>query len=109
MTIIEYNKNSHGCTVLIEDGVILKNLRYDFIKRGAVVNPLFITNRGIGYIGYVTKTDRKHPKYEYFLNVWTGLLARCYDSKGYTINITYKDIFVCEEWQCFKKFFGLVF
>lgn len=85
--VIEY-EDSKNCTIIIDDGTILKNVNYNNLKTGRLSNPNHRTINGIGYIGVGTynSTHKSYP-------VWAGVVRRLK-----------KDNYVCEEWKCFQNF-----
>lgn len=60
---------------------------------------------GVGYIGNITKEDRKYPYYKKILQVWTDMIKRCYYDKRKDGIYQKENVKVCEEWKCFKTFF----
>lgn len=99
LKIIEYN-SFKDCVVLINNHIIVKNLKYSNIKKGAVVYPYHRSVFGIGYLG----------EGDYNLNsgkagvVWRSMVARGYDTLYQEKQPTYKDVTVCDEWHCFQNF-----
>ncbi len=96
--IIEYFKEKN-CTIILKDGTVLKNRKYDDIKNGKIKNPFHPTIHGIGYYG-LGKYTANYKSYE----VWRGILNRAYNQKYSEKINTYKDVTVCEEWHNFQNF-----
>ena len=98
--IIEYI-NCNNCTIQFEDGYILHNQIYKYIKIGYVFNPYFKTYYGIGFLGEGKYNTRKDVK---GYTTWVNMFRRCYDIKVQERQPTYKDAIVCEEWYNFQNF-----
>lgn len=59
---------------------------------------------GVGYIGkgkYKSSIKKKRTR---CYSIWANMLQRCYDPYYINKRLTYKDVFVCEEWLCFQNF-----
>lgn len=69
-------------------------------KKG-VRNPFNRNISGVGYIGegdFSPKVDRQ------VFNLWSNMLARCYDSESLIKQPTYLGCEVHEKWHCFQNF-----
>ena len=103
--IVEYF-SSLNCTIMFDDGNILKNIQYDNIKNGAVYNPFNRVVCNIGFLGvgkykaYNKKTKKSYKSYR----VWVNILKRCYSEKLRYKFPTYKDVEIFENWACFQNF-----
>lgn len=102
--IIEYY-GSLNCTIrfLNSRGNILKNIQYDRIVKGTVVNP-YHPNKYNGYMGegkYKSSYNREHS---IAYKVWSDMLKRVYSEKYHIIKPTYREISLCEEWHNFQNF-----
>lgn len=101
--IIEYF-GVFNCTVIFEDGLILKNLRYASIKIGKVLNPYHPTVYGVGYKGIGKHKSSSNRKATKLYNTWKGIVERSYDKNWHINQPTYIKCSVAEDWKCFQKF-----
>lgn len=101
--IIEYF-DCENCTIQFTDGTLIKNTRYDHIKKGQIRNPFHKSVYGVGYtgIGRHSKWDGKKRMKKY--EKWSGILERCYSEKCQIKFSSYVGALVCEEWKCFQNF-----
>ena len=72
-----------------------------------MTNPYCKTIFNVGYLGQGEyKSKDKNGKHTEIYRTWYNMLQRCYDP--YTINkdrnLTYIDVYVCEEWHNFQNF-----
>jgi len=97
--------NAHNVDILFENGVILKNRKYDSLKKGSVINPYYPSVYGIGYIGegdYKSCCyENKHTK---CYSLWKSMLRRCYVNTQQEKQPTYKNCKVTKEWHNFQNF-----
>lgn len=96
--------DSTNCTVLFDDGLILKNIVFFHLKNGEIKNPNHKSVFGVGYLGqgkYKTSVENKITK---SYSVWKSMLTRCYDKNYHDKNNTYVDCFTCSEWHNFQVF-----
>ena len=103
ITIVEYF-NRRNCTIVFENGIILKNMQFGNIENGNIKNPYHKSVYGVGCIGqggHKTKKDNKPTK---IYRIWKGIIGRCYSEKVQRKNPTYKDVTVCKEWHNFQNF-----
>ena len=101
--ITEYFNNKN-CTVLFENGLVLKKKTYLSVVSGTILNPYHPTVYGIGYIGIgkcVTQINNVRSKIYY---AWKNILERCYSEKLHKRKPTYKEITICDEWCNFQVF-----
>lgn len=101
--IIEYI-SSVNITVKFEDNIVVGNLQYDNIKRGAFKNPYVKNICGFGYIGDM-RSINKDLTYNKFYSTWVNMIRRCYDEKELIKHPSYRKISVCEDWRCFENFY----
>jgi hypothetical protein len=84
--------------------VVLKNIHYNSIILGTLLNPYHPTVYGIGYLGvgqYKGQTDKVRSK---IYNAWKKILERAYSEKLHLRKPTYKGVTVCDEWCNFQIF-----
>ena len=96
-TIFEYFRWDN-CSVIFEDGNILKNVRYADLKKGSIKNPFHLSVCGIGYLGignYSSAINHRH---------WYSMLNRCYNLTLHKERPTYKECSVSKKWECFQNF-----
>ena len=106
MKIIKY-KNANNILIEFQDKYkAIVHAAYRDFKKGKVKNPYYKSIFDVGYFGqgkYKTSSNGKHTK---AYKIWFSMLRRCYDP--YFINrdksLSYKDVFVCEEWHNFQNF-----
>jgi len=107
--IIKYKSYSE-CTVRFDNGFVLENQYYNWIKKGVVKNPFHKSVFGVGMIG-VGSYNISYNKFNTLVyRRWSGMLQRCYS--GITRYNSYSDCVVCEEWhnlQSFGKWFEMKF
>lgn len=103
MEIIEY-PNAKNCTVLFEDGTIVKNIYFGHIKRGNVKNNNHLSIFGVACFGNGPYKGHQDGKREKSYNTYTGMLERCYDSKRLERHPSYQDCTVCDYWLNFQNF-----
>lgn len=96
--IIDYI-TSTNCTIVFNDGTVLKNKAYSDIKRGQIKNPTRIIKLGVGYIGIGDFSSARHLE---AYKKWYNMLNRSYnDAKEFK---AYKDVTVWAEWYNFQVF-----
>lgn len=98
--IIEYF-GAKDCTIIFEDGSVIKNKQYSSIVNGKISNPLHKSLCSKGYLGigkYCAKTHYKIHK------SWSSMIKRCYNEKYHKKQPTYIGCSVCEEWHNFQVF-----
>lgn len=95
---------STNITVQFKEGLILKNLYYQNVKKGEIKNPNHKSVFEIGYFGIGESVTRKNYKPTKSYNIWTSMLQRCYDKKSLIKNPTYKDCSVDKRWHNFQVF-----
>ena len=100
--IVKYIKNNN-IDVEFEDGYIAKGQHYSNFKIGAIRSLNFKSVFGVGYYGEGYFYPSNNTAYKKFLNLWVGMLRRCYYDK-YHSSHSYKDVTVCEEWHNFQNF-----
>lgn len=102
ITITEYI-SCKNCTVQFNDlkNTIREKVYLSNIKTGKVSNPNHRTVYNIGFIGVGKYSPKKYVK-EY--NIWSSMIGRCYSEALRHKFPTYKDVTVCEEWECFQNF-----
>lgn len=101
--IIEY-RSSMDIDVQFDDGLIVRNVRYNHFKDGSIWNPYTKRVYGVGYFGigeYVCKIDGKHTK---CYKTWNGMLQRCYSEALQEKYPSYKECTVCDDWLCYQVF-----
>lgn len=92
---------SANCTVVFEDGLIIKKVDYSSIKNGTLKNPMHRSLCGVGYIGVGSyQASRTSKPY----SIWKGVIQRGCDAKFKEKCPTYKEATVCKEWECFQNF-----
>lgn len=97
--IIEFF-DTKDCTILFNNGVILKNKQYTHIKSGSVKNPYHKTMYNMGYVGEGKYKTTINKKVTSSYGVWTSLLRRCYSGN----NVNYLNCSVDERWLNFQNF-----
>lgn len=97
--IIE-SQGSRNCTIQFEDGIVLTEMQYGHIKRGAIRNPFHKAVYNVGYIGQ----GRYDSSYRKCYKSWQRVMERAYSIKWKEKYSSYKDVRVCEEWNCFQNF-----
>lgn len=102
-TIIKYF-SKRNCTIQFEDGYIREGVNYDHIKKGTVKNPFHCSIFGVGYLGIGTYKRYINNKATLHYAEWKNMLSRAYSEKYKNLHPTYKDVAVCEEWECFQVF-----
>ena len=95
--LIEYI-GANNCTILFNDGTILKNRSYSEILRKSIKNPNHKTTYNLGFIGQGVYDTTSHNGLVY--KTWSSIFQRCYSG----IKHVYKDVTVCEEWHNFQNF-----
>lgn len=98
--VIECFKSTN-CTVIFEDGLIIKKVDYSAIKNGTLKNPLHRSLCGVGFIG-IGKYEASRNSKPY--SIWRGVITRGYDKKVKEKYPTYKEVTVCKEWHNFQNF-----
>lgn len=75
------------------------------IRKGQVKDPLYPAIYGKGFLGIGKHKSRTKGKLKRAYNVWSKMLARCYDpsSKAYALYGA-KGITVCKEWHNYQTF-----
>lgn len=104
MKIIKYNEYNDVLVEFQDEHRANIHTSYKHFKKGQVKNPYHPSVFGIGYLGegkYKTRINNKITK-EY--NVWYDMIERCYEPYTINKNLTYKDVFVCDEWHNFQNF-----
>ena len=95
--LIEYI-GANNCTILFNDGTILKDRSYSEILRKSIKNPNHKTTYNLGFIGQGVYDTTSHNGLVY--KTWSSIFQRCYSG----IKHVYKDVTVCEEWHNFQNF-----
>ena len=90
-----------NCTILFNDekSTILNGVHYGNILRGNVRNPYSPTFFGVGFTGVGEYKSRTKCG-----SIWSGMLERAYGEKYHTLQPTYKDVEVCENWKNLQIF-----
>ena len=112
--ITSENLGSHECTIIdggsragyvtIQIEGWISEVRAAQVKAGQVKYPYNSAVYGKGFIGvgkYLSREDKKKTK---AYKSWSELLKRSYSEKYHTIQPTYKDVTVCDEWLNFQTF-----
>lgn len=99
--IVEYINNRNVTIKFLKSGELVK-CTYDNFKKGAIKSHFAPTVYGIGVVGLEKTRGNGKPLKSY--KVWSSMLGRCYDEKFHTIQSTYKDCIVCEEWLYYSNF-----
>ena len=101
-TVVEIKGKTLG--LLFENGTSVLRFDYSNLRVGAFKNPEARVVFGVGYYGignFVSKVDNKHtPEYE----DWYSMLRRCFDVNQKTVQESYKDVTVKENWHNFQNF-----
>ena len=71
------------------------------ILRGTVKDPMYPTVEGVGYLGVGEFKPSKHKK---MYKTWTSMIRRCYNERVHTVQPTYANCTVSEDWLCFQTF-----
>lgn len=101
MKVTEY-KDARNIIIEFQDEYKAKvHATYTNFKKGSVANPYNKTSYNIGYIGQGKYTPKICKK---IYDVWRKMLQRCYDPYFINKELTYKDVYVCDEWHCFQNF-----
>ena len=99
LEIIEYI-GKDNCSVMFENGCIVKNIKYGNIKRGNVTNPTIPSVFNRGYIGQgIFKSCRNGRETPHYTR-WHNIFHRCYSNK----NNSYEDVSISKEWHNFQNF-----
>jgi len=102
MRIIGGNTNS--LDILMDEKIVLNNIRYELFKSGKVKNPYHKGLFGIGYIGIGDFETMNGDKQDKIYIVWKSMLERCYSHKNVDKNKTYVGCSVDEYFHCFQNF-----
>jgi hypothetical protein len=107
----EMYTTKQGCRIEIVDYIGVHNYLIRFIdynlvikssmnhiKKGSVLNPLYKSIFGIGFLGVGEKFCKKKK------GLWKGMFGRCYSEKTRKRYPTYKGCTVAEEWHNFQNF-----
>ena len=109
----EFETNGCGKCVIVDykgwEDVFVQFYQYpnvvrchmDSLKKGKVLNKLFPTYLGKGYIG-IGAYDSVKDKEAYSL--WSSMLGRAYCKKYHKKRPTYENVIVCSEWLNFQNF-----
>jgi hypothetical protein len=97
--IIEYF-SSANCTLLFNDGTILKNRTYNDIKNGKIPNHYHPSVYGVAYMGLGLHTNKDFQKH----TTWRKMIRRAYCKQFKTDNPSYKNVTSCKEWLNFQNF-----
>lgn len=103
MTIIAYN-GAFDCDIQFDSGLILKNLEFNNIKRGAVKNPFHPYIFNIGYLGKGNYKSRVDKKDTVVYTTWRNMMARAYTLRYQEKHPTYISCSVDERWHNFQVF-----
>ena len=95
--IIDGGSKTRYCTMRIDKWI--SEVSYSNLKKGKIKYPYHPSVYGKGYLG---QGEYKPKTYAY--NVWSNIIARCYDKKVHIKLPTYKYATVCEEWHNFQNF-----
>ena len=97
--VIDYF-GTHKVVVKFENPTCITECRLVNLRRGNVKNPLKPSFYGVGFIGVGVygKKDRR------VIEIWSGMLERCYSLKSVVDNPSYVGVTVCEEWYNFQNF-----
>lgn len=98
--IIKYI-NHENCTIMLDNGTILENIRLQNIRSGGIKNPFHRGAEGVGFLGvgkYKGGVDNKS------ICLWRSMLSRCYNDKYQKRQLTYKGCTVAEIWHNFQNF-----
>lgn len=101
--IVEYF-GAKNCSIKFNDGLILKNIQYDKIKRGKIANPHHRSVYNIGYLGVgnYESTINGIPTRAY--KAWSKMMTRSYDKSYQKKGITYINCKVDLKWHNFQNF-----
>lgn len=113
----EININKQGCKMKIISFVNHKNItvefqdeykaivrsQYNHFKEGSIRNPYHKSLCGVACIGE-TKTTYKNGSVKLSYKFWSDMINRCYSKKELDKRPTYKNVFVCKDWLCYKNF-----
>lgn len=92
------------CTIKLNDGTVIENIRFFHLKAGKVKNPNHKSACGVGFLGegiYKKHVNRKQSK---SYSKWIGMLSRCYYEEFLERQPNYRGVTVCEEWHNFQNF-----
>ena len=101
--IIEYI-NCNNCTIQFEDGFILKNKIYKYLKIGYVLNPYFKSIYNLGFMGEGIYKSKNNSKNTVYYNCWVNMFNRCYNEKYQEKQPTYAECYIDERWHNFQVF-----
>lgn len=104
MRIIEYNKSNNIVVEFQDEHKTRVRSIYANFKSGSIKNPYYPSVYEVGIIGtkYPRSANCRNIK-EY--ETWRHILRRCYDNKLKSRQPTYNDVFCCDEWLCYEKFY----
>lgn len=71
------------------------------LKSGAVKNPYAKTVLGVAYIGKGAYSRSTHLE---IYSRWKKIIERCYDPYKLNKDMSYVDVYVCDEWLNFQNF-----
>ena len=106
MKIIKELPNGKCIVEFQDDFKFQKEINNTNFMSGNVSNPYDKTLYGIGYLEvgkYNTFGDNKSRKTIPYI-FWFNLMERCYSEKRRDEHMTYKDVYLCDEWCDFQKF-----
>ena len=103
LKIIEYF-SSDNCTVEFEDGTILYNIKYSYIRDKSVKNRMFPNIFNKGYLGIGNFKCSINGIRTKCYSIWNKIHRRSYDYKTQEIEPTYIGCSVAEEWHNFQNF-----
>jgi hypothetical protein len=104
MKIINY-RDIYDIDIQFSDGTIIYNKRYDHFKDGKIKNPNYRSICGVGFFGIGDYTSKDvNNKHTIQYQTWIDMLKRCYDKRVISLQPSYIDKFVCDEWHNFQNF-----
>ena len=104
MKIIEYNGNNDIIVEFQDEYKAKVHTQYRNFQIGDTKNPYHPNVYGVGVVGnkYSSRINGVVVR-EY--DIWTTMLARCYDQKFKEKNPTYKNVTCCDEWLNYENFY----
>jgi len=104
MEIIIYN-GALDIDVKFLDETIRHKLTYQQFRNGTIINPMYPTVCGKGFLGIGTyNIYTKERKIRKCYQHWHSMIHRCYNDNYNKKEPTYKEITVCDEWHNYQNF-----
>lgn len=102
--VVEYINATKVEVQFLDDFGYTVQTDFKSVRNGNVRNYFSKSVYGVGYLGVGKYKSVYLGKRSKVYKIWASILQRCYSDLGRTVNPTYKDCTVCEEWHNFQNF-----